>query len=78
LKDYRDGAATPEAEKKPAESAPVLAQKILTELETCHHFFADLLELFAETDYRTLATAVGELHAAGKIAQDGDGKYQVI
>ena len=78
LKDYRDGAATPEAEKKPAESAPVLAQKILTELEKCHRFFADLLELFADTDYRTLATAVGALHAAGKIAQDGDGKYQLI
>lgn len=62
---------------KPIETAEVMAEKILTALDKSHYFFADLLALFPKADYRTIATAVGQLHQAGKIMQDGEGKYQV-
>ena len=54
-----------------------MADKILTALGKSHHFFPDLLALFPKADYRTIASAVGQLHQDGKIVQDGEGKYQV-
>jgi hypothetical protein len=33
--------------------------------------------MFSRVDFRTIAAAVGQLHQAGKITQDGEGKYQV-
>jgi 2,5-furandicarboxylate decarboxylase 1 len=62
---------------KPAESADSMAERILAALEISHRFFADLLELFPKTEYRTIASAVGQLHQEGKIIQDGEGRYQV-
>ena len=61
---------------KPGETVDAMAEKILVALEKSHHFFPDLLALFPKSDYRTIATAVGQLHQQGKIIQDGDGKYQ--
>jgi len=51
--------------------------KVLAALSKSHGFFAELLEVFPEEDYRTIARAVGELHREGKIMQDGEGKYQL-
>ncbi|MPZ76412.1 MAG: UbiD family decarboxylase [Deltaproteobacteria bacterium] len=65
------------AKAKPSESLETISQKILAALEKSHSFFADLLELFPTTEYRSIASAVGQLHQNGKIVQDGDGKYQV-
>jgi hypothetical protein len=53
-----------------------MAEKILAALERSHQFFPDLLALFPKSDYRTIATAVGQLHQEGKVMQDGEGKYQ--
>jgi hypothetical protein len=49
----------------------------LVTLGKSHCFFPDLLALFPKAGYRTVATAVGQLHQQGKIVQDGEGKYQV-
>ena len=80
LKDYlgaaSDGAKV-KVRKKAGESLETVSEKILKALEKSHRSFADLLELFPKTDYRTVATAVGQLHQEGKIAQDGEGKYQL-
>ena len=80
LKDYlgaaSDGAKV-KVRKKAGESLETMSEKILKALEKSHRSFADLLELFPKTDYRTVATAVGQLHQEGKIAQDGEGKYQL-
>ena len=80
LKDYLGSAEAPErktsAVKSPEKIAPV-ADKILAALETSHYFFADLLALFREAEYRTIAAALGRLHQQGKIAQDSEGKYQL-
>jgi 2,5-furandicarboxylate decarboxylase 1 len=61
---------------KKTEPAGFVAEKVLAALQQSHHFFAGLLELFPEADYREIASAVGELQSAGKICQDGEGKYQ--
>ena len=80
LKDYLGVAA--ESEKastngKPGEPVDDIADKILVTLGKSHCFFPDLLALFPKAGYRTVATAVGQLHQQGKIVQDGEGKYQV-
>jgi 2,5-furandicarboxylate decarboxylase 1 len=80
LKNYLaaagDGVKT-NAENKAGETSETVSEKILNALGKSHHFFADLLELFPKADYRTIATAIGQLHQERKIAQDGEGKYEV-
>lgn len=80
LKDYLS--AAPESEKastngKPGEPVDNIADKILVALGKSHCFFPDLLALFPKAGYRTIATAVGQLHQQGKVVQDGEGKYQL-
>jgi 2,5-furandicarboxylate decarboxylase 1 len=78
LKDYFDsGGAKQGGQTERSGEAQAVSQKILGELANSHRFFAELLELFPDTDYRAIATALGALHEQGKIVQDGDGKYQV-
>jgi 2,5-furandicarboxylate decarboxylase 1 len=80
LKTYLDIAGEPvrlSNNGTPTEAVEAMAEKILTALGKSHYFFADLLALFPKGEYRTIATAVGQLHHQGKIAQDAEGKYQV-
>src|SRR5919106_2687759 len=80
LKDYL-GSATETAKAsgngKPSETVDTAAVKVLATLEKFHQFFADLLVRFPKVDYRTIASAIGQLHQEDKIVQDGEGKYQV-
>ena len=78
LKNYLDGTGGKQGlQIQPTETVQAISQSILNELNRSHRFFADLLELFPDTPYRTITTVVGELHAQGKIIQDSDGKYQL-
>jgi 2,5-furandicarboxylate decarboxylase 1 len=80
LKDYLGGPAESEKARrngKPAETLDAMGEKILAALGKSHYFFPDLLGLFPKADYRTIASAVGQLHQQGKIIQDGEGKYKV-
>src|SRR5712692_4347640 len=79
LKDYFGAASEAKSGNngRPVETVDSMAEKILITLEKSHRFFADLLGLFPKADYRTIATAVGQLHQEGKIVQDGEGKYQL-
>jgi 2,5-furandicarboxylate decarboxylase 1 len=80
LKDYLgSGVETAKASGNgnPNETVGTMAVKVLATLEKSHQFFADLLARFPKVDYRTIASAVGQLHQEGKIVQDGEGKYQV-
>jgi 2,5-furandicarboxylate decarboxylase 1 len=78
LKDYLGLPVAPDKTPptgKSGETTDGMAEKILAALEKSHYFFPDLLALFPKSDYRTIATAVGQLHQQGKIVQDGEGKY---
>jgi 2,5-furandicarboxylate decarboxylase 1 len=80
LQDYlgdRDQPARASNNRKPGKTVDAMAEKILAALEKSHYFFSDLLALFPKSDYRTIASAVGQLHQEGKIMQDGEGKYQI-
>jgi 2,5-furandicarboxylate decarboxylase 1 len=59
------------------ESVEATAEKILSALAKSHRFFAELLDLFPQNSFRTVAAAVGNLHQRDQIAQDPDGKYQL-
>lgn len=67
----------PRATGPAPETAESAAEKILTALGQSHRFYADLLELFPGSEYRTLVEAMGLLHRQGKITQDKEGKYQL-
>jgi 2,5-furandicarboxylate decarboxylase 1 len=80
LKDYtgmNGEAAKPATAASSDESIDAVAENILAALQKSHRFFANLLELFPKLEYRSITSAVGRLHQAGKIIQDGEGKYQL-
>jgi 2,5-furandicarboxylate decarboxylase 1 len=79
LKDYVGEASEEELRKSRAgpEIGPGMAEKIVSALSKKHLFFADLLARFPREAFRTIGETVGQLHQEGKIAQDGEGKYQV-
>lgn len=80
LIDYIGPAAEttkPKALAKPGDTVDTLMEKIITTLGKSHCFFADLLEKFPKADYKTVATAVGQLYEEGKIGQDKDGKFEL-
>src|SRR5919108_2436643 len=80
LADYfgpAEASGKPKARIKAAESLESVAERILTSLRKSHQFFADLLRIFPQDEFRTIAEAVGWLHQTGKTIQDGNGKYQV-
>jgi hypothetical protein len=70
-----DGAREQTAKAKPAADLDSTVQKVSSALAKSHRFFAELLELFPQIEFRTLAAAVGVLHQTGRIGQDSDGKY---
>ncbi|MGH7875695.1 MAG: UbiD family decarboxylase [Candidatus Binatia bacterium] len=67
----------PSAASKPSESVDELTQKIMATLEIAHCFFAELLDKFPKTDYKTVATAVARLYEEGKVDQDREGKFEL-
>lgn len=80
LKDYVNGAPSPpDHEGKPfrAIEAEPVTDKILSALRESHLFFAELMTLLPQYEYRAMAEALGRLQQEHKIAQDKDGKYQV-
>ena len=70
-------AKKPAVAAKPEETADELAQKIVAVLKKSPAFFADLLEKFPKSEYKTVANAVGRLCEDGKISQDSDGKFEL-
>jgi 2,5-furandicarboxylate decarboxylase 1 len=71
----------------PAASAPVkksvmdgdvegVAEKIFEELSKSPRFFAEVLKVFADEEFGSIARAIGRLQEQGKISQDGEGKCQ--
>lgn len=59
------------------ETVDSLGGKLEAVLAKSHCFFAELLELFPEVPYKTIAQAVSRLYEAGKVTQDKDGKFEL-
>ncbi len=80
LQDYlgaETGPRKPAGKEMAVSSMEAIADKIASALETKHYFFAELLQLFPQSEFRTIAEAVGLLQQKEKIGQDKDGKYQI-
>ncbi|HWP56891.1 MAG TPA: UbiD family decarboxylase [Candidatus Acidoferrales bacterium] len=78
LKDFLGGERAASAETvRPAPDAAILARQIAERLASGPRFFAELLELFPDSDFASVARALGALHESGKIAQDESGKYRL-
>jgi 2,5-furandicarboxylate decarboxylase 1 len=78
LSDYVGSAAAPApAAGTPAETVDSLVEKITAALAGSHCFFAELLAMFPEANYKTVATAVARLYELKKIVQDKEGKFEL-
>jgi 2,5-furandicarboxylate decarboxylase 1 len=79
LDDYVGAAsesAEATAEAPLADPVDTAVAKIEAALGQSHRFFAELLEILPELDYRTVALAVARLYEAGKLSQDGEGRLE--
>jgi 2,5-furandicarboxylate decarboxylase 1 len=80
LEDYVQEKRVPHGEpKKPGreEDLEAAAEMILEALGQAHRFFAELLDLFPNQVYGTIARAIGSFIEKDKIHQDKDGRYQL-
>jgi 2,5-furandicarboxylate decarboxylase 1 len=78
LKDFvRPEAVPPAAAEKAKQDVNSVATSIAAELAQGPKSFAELLALFADLPYRTIAEALGSLTETRRIAQDAQGKYQL-
>jgi 2,5-furandicarboxylate decarboxylase 1 len=68
-----------EAGKAPADDAEVaaLAKDILAAIEKTPLYYTDIAETFSQYNFRTVARALGHLHATGKLWQDPRGRMCV-
>jgi 2,5-furandicarboxylate decarboxylase 1 len=80
LADYLGGAedeSKPAGHMTPDESIESTAEAILSILGQAPRFFPELLEIFPQLEFRTIAAALGLLHERGQITQDTEGKYRL-
>jgi 2,5-furandicarboxylate decarboxylase 1 len=78
LKDFvRADAVSPPGTEKAQRDVNAVATKIAAELGNGPKSFGELLALFADLTYRTIAEALGLLTETRRIAQDTQGKYQL-
>ena len=54
-----------------------LAEKILAVIDQSPLYYTDIAERFAHFDFRTIAQAIGHLHATEKLWQDPRGRLCV-
>ena len=78
LQDFLGTAAASSKSKRASKTAEPLEKRILQALSKSHKFYAEILDLFRRDDFGEIARSVGRLCREGKIAQDGDGKYQLV
>ena len=81
LKDFLGAEAQraePRAQDGITRDIEALEQKILDSVSKSRRLFAEILELFPRSDFGSIARVIGELTSAGKIAQDDEGKYQLV
>jgi 3-octaprenyl-4-hydroxybenzoate carboxy-lyase C-terminal domain len=74
IDDYVNGKADEAGEAGGLDEVKALAQKIAQAIEKEPLYYTDIAERFAKYDFRTIARALGELHAGEKLWQDARGR----
>src|SRR5437870_1756702 len=77
IDDYVNGKADAAGEAGDEQAVEALAQKILAAIGKEPLYYTDIAERFAAHDFRTVARALGHLHATEKLWQDPRGRMCV-
>src|SRR3954449_3766815 len=77
IDDYVKGKADEEGEAGDEATVTALAGKILQTIEKEPLYYTDVAERFSTYDFRTVARAIGDLHATEKLWQDPRGRLCV-
>jgi 2,5-furandicarboxylate decarboxylase 1 len=77
IDDYVNGKADEAGEAGDEAAVAKLAQKILDAIGKQPLYYTDVAERFAAYDFRTVARALGHLHATEKLWQDSRGRMCV-
>src|SRR5438876_89810 len=77
IDDYVNGKADEAGEAGEERAVTALAAKILESIEQAPLYYTDIAERFAAYDFRTVARALGHLHATEKLWQDPRGRMCV-
>jgi 2,5-furandicarboxylate decarboxylase 1 len=75
--DYAGGKADAAGEAGDDAAVAALAEKILAVIEETPLYYTDIAERFAHYNFRTIAQALGHLHAAERLWQDPRGRMCV-
>ena len=75
--DYVNGKKDPVGKAGGERETEALAKQILAAIEAEPLYYTDIAERFAEYDFRTVARALGHLHATEKLWQDSRGRMCV-
>ncbi len=75
--DYVGGKRDPAGESGDEAAIDALASNILEVIGRAPLYYTDVAETFAQYDFRTIARALGQLHAAEKLWQDPRGRLCV-
>src|SRR6266852_2577288 len=77
IADYADGKADAAGAAGDEAAVRQLAEKILAAIDQAPLYYTDIAERFAHFDFRTIAQAIGRLHATEKLWQDRRGRMCV-
>jgi 2,5-furandicarboxylate decarboxylase 1 len=77
IDDYVAGKADAAGEAGDPQAVEALAGKILQAIDQEPLYYTDVAERFAQYDFRTIARALGHLHATEKLWQDSRGRMCV-
>jgi UbiD family decarboxylase len=77
IDDYVAGKADAAGEAGDPQAVEALADKIVAAIDKEPLYYTDVAERFAEYDFRTIARALGHLHASEKLWQDPRGRMCV-
>jgi 2,5-furandicarboxylate decarboxylase 1 len=77
IDDYVNGKADAAGEAGDPQAIEALAAKILQAIDQEPLYYTDVAERFAQYDFRTIARALGHLHATEKLWQDPRGRMCV-
>jgi UbiD family decarboxylase len=77
LEDYANGKKDEAGRSADDAEVAALANDILAAIETSPLFYSDIAEKFASYNFRTVARAIGHLHATDKLWQDPRGRICV-